>query len=166
MSTETSTIYALAGEAYGAFERIQRGEETIVTLKDEHREREDWIYDLVWSAHGAGAMLPDDWRYETIRAALGFIHDNESDDAHEFADENVDVYTGSRLQWLASRLDRSEYVDQAWEEGLLASDATEIERIGVGQYMELLEVFESVRQSLEDRLEALEDAEEDAENPA
>lgn len=160
--TKTQTISGLAGEAYGYFETRKRGDEPdaerFVSLKD---ERPDWLQELVFEAHGHGDYLPDDWRYQTIRDAIGHIHDSGAesaddleDSAHEFADQNVDVYTGSRYAWLASNLRRSGYVDEARDEGLIGPDADVAEQIGVGQYEESREVFASVLQSLAERLDS------------
>lgn len=145
--TTAHTIIDLAGIAYSAFHRVERGEKTITTLAD---DAPDWLHDLVHEAHGD--MLPDDWRYDVIREALGFIHENggDLDDlAAEFADD-VDVYSSALLEWLASNLTRAGYCDTAAEE-LGSPDSSDIMRlIGMGQYLERREVFDSVRQSLEE----------------
>jgi hypothetical protein len=154
-TTET-TIHSLAAEAASWFERRTRDDgETFVCLKD---DRPEWVLDLTMSAHGD--FLPEDWRYATIEAALDFIHDTEADEddsPHEFADGHVDVYTGSRLAWLSSHLTRPAYVDEAREEGLIGPDTDIVEAIGVGQYMESLEVYRLVWEALSERLEAVED---------
>ena len=149
IDTITSEIQRLAGEAYDAFERIQRGDETITTLRD---DRPQWVYEAVYAAHSN--FLPDDWRYEQIRAAFGAIHDaSEGADIQEvgdeFSDKAVDVYTHGRLKWLASNLNRASYCDEAQSEGL-TDDADMIERVGMGQYMEAREVWNSVLSSLEE----------------
>lgn len=155
MSTMEITIEQLAGEAYDAFTTTQRGDETITVLKD---DRPEWVYDLVYGAHGE--FGPDDWRYAAIRSALGEIHDTGGDLdelGSQWADNYVDVYTGARLQWLASNLNRAGYCDEAVDEGLIGQEATIVERVGVGQYMEAREIWASVQSSLEDELEARED---------
>ena len=147
----TTTLAELAGIAYDQFETRTRdgSDESFVTLKD---TAPDWLRELVHEAHGD--MLPDDWRYECIQDALGFIHDNDADEdsSHEFADQAVDVYTGSRLAWLASHLNRPNYCDEAADEGLVSPDTDIVTRIGVGQYMEAQEVYASVVSSLQDKL--------------
>jgi hypothetical protein len=109
-------------------------------------------------------MFPDDWRYDAIHSALSDIHDSGYDDEYdamdgsgEFADGNVDAYNGERAAWLASHLSRAGYVDQARDDGLVAEDADIYDRIGVGQYAESEEVYASVVQSLQARLDELED---------
>src|SRR4051812_18222176 len=113
--TATAAMQKLAGEASEWFQRVERGEETIVTLKD---GRPDWLQELVYTAHGD--FGPDDWRYQAIEAAIDAIHDasedaDRSEIGHDFADSHVDVYTGARLAWLASNLNRPGYVDEACE---------------------------------------------------
>jgi hypothetical protein len=148
----------LAGEAYDLFETRTRldSDETYDSLKDDAPQ---WLQDLVHDAHGS--MLPDDWRYATIRAALGFIHDGGLEDvdaAHdassEFADDNVDVYTGARLEWLGSHLDRPAYCDMATND-FGPTDSGIIDLIGLGQYLESQEVFGIVVRHLDERLEVL-----------
>jgi hypothetical protein len=162
MTTDTTTpkMIAAAGEAYKSFERTQRGDETITTLRD---DAPSWVTDMVYEAHGN--MLPDDWRYEWIREACAAITDAGEDSdltevGQEFAD-GVDVYTGERLRWLASNLSRADYCDEAQAEGLAGDDAGVIELIGLGQYMERLEVFASVSEAIADHAEETEDDEDE-----
>jgi hypothetical protein len=158
--TSTATLEALAAEAYACFESFKRDgdDATLWRLKD---ERPEWVFDLVYAAHGDGDYLPDDWRYDCLHSALSHLADEgDPDDAHEFADGQVDVYTGSRYAWLASDLRRAGYVDGARDE--LGGESLDIaEQIGLGQYAEASEVFASVVQSLRDRLDAIEDEDED-----
>jgi hypothetical protein len=162
MTASHITTSSIAGEAYDWFTRQERGDETITVLKDGAPE---WLTDLVYEAHGE--FLPDDWRYQTIRNALGHIHDNSldsedemQDSAHEFADGNVDTYNHARAQWLASNLNRAGYVDEAVEEfghheyGIYGD-------IGLGQYRESEEIYQGVCESLQARLEELEDEAQD-----
>lgn len=162
----TATVSDLAREAYAALETRQRDSgESFTTTKDDAPQ---WVRDLVYAAHGD--FLPEDWRYDCIHSALSHIADSGADDAddlddagHEFADGHVDVYTGARLQWLASNLNRPAYVDDAVDE-MGAADLDTTERIGLGQYAESLEVFESVRRSLADRQDDVQDEDDDADD--
>ena len=105
-------------------------------------------------------MLPDDYRYEWVRDALGAIHDagieslDDADDLeHEFAD-GVDAYTTDLYKWLSSNLTRAAYVDEARAEGLISEDTDLVRQIAIGQYMERCEVFASVVESLREYVEA------------
>lgn len=143
-------LATLAQEAYDSFTTILRDEDVITTLKD---EASDWVYDLMRNAHGD--MLPDDWRYETTRAAVGFIAhagvDDPADDAAEFADDTVDVYTADRLKWLVSHSGRVGYCDEASHElGVESGDIVRL--IGMGQYVEAREIFDYVYASLTEEL--------------
>ena len=155
MTADTLTISALAGSAYDEFTTITRDSgETIYAVKDSAPE---WIGDMCRAAHGD--MFPDDWRYDCIHSALSWISDTGADeyaelDGHEFADGHVDVYTSGRLAWLASHLDRPGYCDRAADE-LGGGDMDTVERIGLGQYAESLEVFGYVAAALEDQMDEL-----------
>lgn len=154
----TSTIDELATEAYGWFETRYRDDgDRFVALKD---GAPDWVECLVHDAHGS--FLPDDWRYESIRSAVGHIADsgteseNDLDDAGgEWADSNVDIYTAKRFQWLASNLERQYYCDEAIAEFGEFEDTCSL--VGMGQYMESREVWAAVVRALADELEAREE---------
>jgi hypothetical protein len=155
-SKRNLSLAELAGDAYSHFETRERPDgESYTTLRDSAPE---WLHELVRSAHDD--MLPDDWRYATIRSALGFISDTDIesvDDAHdaasEFADSNVDAYTGARLAWLSSHLSRAGYCDDAASEfGYSIESDGIVGLIGLGQYAEGSEVFASVVDSLSAQL--------------
>jgi hypothetical protein len=151
----------LAREASAAFERRTRTDgEEFVALKDTAPE---WLQPIVMDAHGE--FLPEDWRYACIEAAFDAIADcgedaEQGDVGHEFADGYVDVYTGERLRWLASNLNRQGYVDQAREE--FGPREGIAEDVGMGQFVEALEVFNLVWEGLAEVVEDLEDEEEEA----
>jgi hypothetical protein len=155
MTTTTTTFAAKAGEAYDWLETATRDDgESYVRTKDDAPE---WVTRLVHEAHGD--FLPDDWRYECVRAALGFIHDNDYGEAEaedyssDFADEQVDTYNAARLKWLESNLNRHGYVNEAVEELGYPSDEGILHAIGMGQYLEGREVFDSVVASLRELVE-------------
>lgn len=164
MQDTDTTVHTLAAEAASWFETATRTDDSrYVRIKDGAPE---WVTDLAHEAHGD--MFPDDWRYKATRAALDAIdeagEDADLDDlSFEYADGEVDVYTGARLDWLASHLSRPGYVDEAIEEmgGGRTSDGEfgrgggeplgVVDMIGQGQYREAHEVFSSVRSFLETR---------------
>jgi hypothetical protein len=159
----TTTTCTLASEAASWLETAKReGEDDYyVRIKDGAPE---WVREMAYAAHGG--MLPDDWRYACISAAVDAIdeagEDGDLDDrGAEFADGQVDVYTGERFAWLASNLTRQGYVDDAVSEGLASPELDIADRIGLGQYMEATEVFSAVRSFLEDRAEDADDEEDE-----
>lgn len=168
----TATIQELAREAGRWFETARRATGDTETGPREDgdpyvRTRDgapEWVGELVRDAHGrdrdgAPSMLPDDWRYACVRAALEALEDTNDpyDLAHEFADGYVDVYTGALLEWVGSHGSRVGYCDEAAEELGTDDDGRGIvQRLQLGQFAEALEVFESVRGSLEARVAALE----------
>ena len=156
--TTTTKTQEIAAEAAACFETAQRqpnGDE-YVRVRDGSPE---WITDLVRAAHGTyidgtPAFLPDDWRYRTIAAALDWIANSDSDDlddeAHAFADDTVDVYTGRLIDWLGSNLQRIGYCDEAADE-YGGEPASITDRIALGQYAEAREVFALVLEGVQAR---------------
>lgn len=151
-ASRTDSIRGLAGMMAGAFETARRetGEdesEPYVRLREGSPE---WMSDVVRAAHDDGEMLPDDWRYSTIRSAVECIaeSDDPEDAAHEWADAEVDVYTSARFAWLASNLRRAGYVDQAQDEGITEGSERIVSLIGLGQYNEAREIYSQVLEAL------------------
>jgi hypothetical protein len=154
------TIQGLAADVRKAFIKIHAdkdGDGGRWTLRD---GSPDWMRDLVMDAHrdgsmgfdgvpGMGMMFPDDWRYEFIVEALDAI-ENASDRDLDNGDVRLeaDIYTHDLLTWLASRIDRTSYCDDAMNEGLVSINADMVARISAGQYTEKNEVFALVYGSL------------------
>ncbi len=148
------TIHELAQEAYASFERAERADGTLYTRT--RGDAPDWVSDLVREAHVG--MLPDDWRYETIREACGAIEDADEDAElddlpHEFAN-GMDVYTHDLVAWLGSHGGRPGYCDEATEEFGSPVPDTIDRRIMLGQYAERLELFGLVLEFLRERAKA------------
>lgn len=144
----TESMQTLAGDAFDAFETATRpdGETTFVRLKD---NAPDWVQPIVYAAHGD--LLPDDWRYDCAWSAFGAIHDASEDAdisevSHEFADGHADIYTAARFDWLSSNLERQGYVDEAARQFGPADDVAAA--VGMGQYLEAQEVFNTVAEKL------------------
>lgn len=137
-----ATIKTLASALYDAFETATRDNgQTFHKLKADAPE---WMTDAVHAAHGD--MMPDDWRYQAIRAAALDMADLSDDDdpddlAHERCDGLTDIYTADLTAWLASATARREYCDDAVSEGLIVADDDIIKRLQVGQFCERLEIW-------------------------
>lgn len=146
-SETMNDVQAAAALALPHFTTRERGEDSIVTLRDDAPQ---WVRDLVHHAHDE--FLPDDWRYEAIYSAVEFLadEDNDPDDSHEWADGLVDVYNAARAAWLGSHLYRGGYCNEAVAEGLVEPEADIYDRIGVGQYVEAREVWGLVVGALRD----------------
>lgn len=135
------SIQARAGTAYGLLEDATRGDGTPYVRTVEGAP--GWVTELVREAHGD--MLPDDWRYATIREALGAIHDAPALVADELADEfadDADVYNADLLAWVGSHGLRGAYVDEAREE--IGEPRDFYHGLQMGQYLERREVFQAV----------------------
>jgi len=118
----------------------------IIVLKD---GAPPWCVDVLRHAHGT--MMPDDHRYQMIDLVLTSILENDDDDYDDLASQQeAPPYTTDRYAWLTSRLDRSEYVDEAinnfgWD---AFSDVGIVEAIGAGWEFEYREVFRLVVEAL------------------
>ena len=160
--TTQHTIQSVAKDTQQYFERITRGEDTITVLTD---ARPEWLFDAVYSAHGE--MLPDDWKFAVCESAVDALAESDDADlddlAHEFADGEIDVYNGARLQWLSSNLNRVYYVEDAAKEYGTENNAGEFDLfqlIGQGQYAEARECFDTIRNAIEAEAERLNSEEE------
>lgn len=151
----STTIETYASEAYAAFTVGTRPDgETYVRLVDDAPE---WVRALVYRAHGD--MLPDDWRYAAIQDALEALADGaDPDDAAEYADGQVDVYTSARVAWLASHPRRIDYTDEALNDygddyrgGILGA-------LALGQYHEAMQVWALVCDALHEHADEADDA--------
>ena len=150
MTTETLTpLQQKAADALACFTTDHREVDDcdFTTLKDDAPE---WVRALVRKAHGD--FLPDDWRYSIIRSAIGYIYEmDDPNDCDAWAEETaVDTYTSDRLAWLASNINRPAYCDQAREEygEPWRTDQGLIGLIGMGQYVEALEIYSLVLEAL------------------
>jgi hypothetical protein len=143
----TIDIHEYAREAAGYFTTSRRetnGHE-YVHLRDDTPE---WVRQVVYQAHGAGDILPDDWRYQTIRNALDWLTDEDSDpdeDAGEWSEGQVDTSTHMLARWLGSHSARAsycdEYLSQFDPDGVMSA-------IAGGQYLEAGEVWSLVVDAL------------------
>ena len=158
-TTETPTLESVAREAYDAMERATREDGSqYVRVKDDAPE---WVRTMVYDAHSD--ILPDDWRYQTIRDAIEAIMDGGTDDPsdearHAFADD-ADVYNSDLLEWVGSHASRPGYVDEAQSE--FGEPRDFMHGIQMGQYLERGEVYGLVLDSLSSRLGDLLDEEEE-----
>ena len=131
------------------------------------RKKEDapeWVYVMSLDAHKG--MLPDDWRYQFIVNALDSFSECAGEDwddvIAERADSDTSVYNIELLDWLGSHGDRAGYVDEASKERDFIAEPGIMHRIMLGQYAERTEVYQSVRRSIEDRAEGIENESEAA----
>ena len=117
------------------------------------------MQDLCFDAHGDGAMLPNDWRYEYIREACDRLAEASDEDEARDSMAEPDTYTSHLLAWLASGGGRLNYCDEA-----LATygkvESTEA-LIAIGQTLEREEVFGQVLAFLEAYADDLEDLEDE-----
>ena len=144
---DADDVRLLARAMSGRFTRKTREDGTsYTTLTD---AADEWMRDVVRDAHNG--MLPDDWRYDAVAAAVEFIADNEDweDRLDEFADGCVDVYNYALSAWLSSHAVRGAYVDEAREEWG-ADDADLWTQLQRGQFFEAREVIGLVVSALQE----------------
>lgn len=127
------------------------------TFKMLNENAPEWMQDLVQDAH-AGS-LPDDHSYEFIFEALNAIVDADDEDSARESIEG-DTYNRDLLTWLSSSLNRAAYVDQAVNDQYIdvSSGFNVFDTMRTGQWIEKLEVFDSVLESLQNRLDEVEAA--------
>lgn len=120
---------------------------TYTTLTD---AADEWMTDVVRDAHDG--MLPDDWRFDAIAAAVEFLADNEDagDRVDEWADGMIDTDMRALVDWLGSHVSRWAYCDEARAEWGGSAEYLS-EDVMRGQYLEALEVFGFVVRALEER---------------
>jgi hypothetical protein len=130
-----------AGEALGYFQKATR------TNGAEFWKARDgcpqWVTDLCLAAHGDGAMLLDDWRYDFIVQALIALD--------EGSELEADDYTNELCTWLASNVNRVGYVDDARDD--FGPGKSVIDDLQIGQLTEKQEVLDQVSWFLEKLIE-------------
>lgn len=148
-----ATLQELAQEMSRSFEDATRPDGSrFIRLRDGSPE---WMSSVVMESHGG--LLPDDWRYATCAAACEWIAERIADtgdedaaeDASEFADSTVPIYTADLTAWLGSHCSRPGYVDEAAEEFGPAEDV--LAAIGRGMYLEASEVYGATLAALQSR---------------
>jgi len=151
MTISNPTIQKLASHYSKMFTRDIRndGTEYVKTIDDSPEE----LTELIYNAHGD--MMPDDWKYKFIEESLNRIAETENEDDLDCPELESDIYTHDLLQWLASRNDRYDYVDQATAE--YGHSNSLINDIMLGQIKEKEEVYFSVLSSLRKIKENLEE---------
>lgn len=147
-------IQDLAKEVLNSMTRKTRDNgESFYCLKD---DAPDWMTELCRDAHGR--MLPDDHKFEFVNDALHAIADFEDEDEARESLE-PDYSNGSLTAWLASSNQRIGYVDDAVSNGLVNTDNFELSSaLQAGQLEEKREVFESVLESLNNRVDEVDAA--------
>jgi hypothetical protein len=112
----------------------------------------DWVEEMIHAAHTMGGghfMLPDDWRYEQIVAALeSFIHEDREE---VISCLEADHATSDLTAWLASDNRRLELCDEATDEYGLEVDAGMMQRLQFGQLYEKSMVYNEVADFLENQ---------------
>jgi hypothetical protein len=145
-------IAELAEYALTFYETTQRPgeEETIWVLKDRHPT---WIYEMNQKAHEG--MLPDDYKYEYITDTLNALEEGRDPEEGAFEIE-ADVYNHQLLKWLQSHGERAGFVDEAVKEMGHSEQMGLMGDIMMGQAAEKQQVWRSVVESLNERLEEIE----------
>jgi hypothetical protein len=152
----SSSLAKKANEAYAYFEKATRTSNGADFWRTKDGAPQ-WVQDLCFAAHGAGAMLPDDWRYVFIVEVLAALSEGREDDIE------ADDYTSELSAWLASNVNRTEYVDEAADE-CGRSHGGIVEAMQLGQLAEKREVLEQVTAFLENLNEEDEDQDGDQED--
>lgn len=126
-----------------SFETKQRGNKTIIVLKDNAPEELD---NSVMQAHGD--RFPSDWIFDTYHSILENLTgydinsiDDVEDYRHEIVDGLVDIYTHELTGWLHSDNRNVYYLEDAVKE-YGASDGFQI--LMSAQYIAINEIYNEV----------------------
>ena len=145
------TIQELAKQYSVQFTRAKRdnGDE-FVKVKDDAPDKEA-LRSLCMAGHDEGGLLPDDWRYEFIEAAIDALSEVEdADEAREHIE--ADIYTSDLTRWLHSAAYRVGYITDALEQGG-GGDRGGFLLLHGAQFCEKQEVFDQVRRHMEATVE-------------
>jgi|TARA_R100000482_G_scaffold113919_1_gene56657 hypothetical protein len=141
MTTTTNSInwFLTAGTLRAAFTQDKRDDGTTFwTYTDQARQSADDLATWIGELHDG--ELPNDWRYETIVDICDTLMDEgdlSNADPGELsvgiANNLTDIYNQSLCQWYADNASRVAYIDDAQSDGLIAAEATTIDRLMCGQ---------------------------------
>lgn len=121
------------------------------------------LSDAIYNAHDG--MGPDDYVYENFKNALEFIsqaaeyNDSETiddirDRVSEFTEAYTGIYNSELAAWLASNLNRAEYVNQAASDyGFNDHGFDLFDTIRLGQCFELESIFNHAASYVESKIE-------------
>ena len=139
--TTTNSInwFLTAGTLRAAFTRDKRTDgSTFWCLTEQARQSVDDLTEWLRDLHDG--ELPNDWRYETIVDICDTLMDEgdlSNADPGELsvgiANNLTDIYNHSLCQWYADNASRVAYIDDAQSGGLIAPEATTIDRLMCGQ---------------------------------
>lgn len=157
--TTLATLAALLAASFTTGTRD--GGETFIRQKE---ETPPWMFDIVRDAHDG--MMPNDQSYSLILAVVNDIHDllsydpeTDLDDIrHERIDSLIPIYNSERTAWLASHLDRAEYVNEAMREYGIGDEPDIFDLIALGIECELRNIWAAVERGLETQRDELADA--------
>ena len=141
MTTTTNAInwFITAGTLRAAFTQDKRDDgSTFWTYTEQARQSADDLATWIGELHDG--ELPNDWRYETIVDICDALMDEgdlSNADPGELsvgiANNLTDIYNHSLCQWYADNPSRVAYIDDAQSDGLIAPEATTIDRLMCGQ---------------------------------
>jgi len=128
-----------------------RPERRIWIMKDRHPI---WVKDMVYKAHED--IAADDYKYAYVVDTLDALDEGQDPEEGKYELE-ADVYNWDLIQWLGSNLERIGFVDEAVKELGHSSNLGIMGDLMVGQVQEKSQVWASVVESLQERLDEIED---------
>ena len=146
---EAATLESVATDAGKYFIRKTRdnGEDYYRTVDDTPK----WIMDMVWEAHGD--KFSNDYTYDWIDTAIINIIDGMTkDDIYENANMMINGFTSGLTAWLNSDIRRVRYLTKVLEESNVRDGFNALTQ---AQYREIEEVFTSVLNSIQARVDEL-----------
>jgi hypothetical protein len=112
----------------------------------------EYLTELVHNAHND--FMPDDYKYEFIYDALDIIRDYEDEDYYyEGLDNYTECHTAKLLTWLASNINRMNYLEDVINNMFPAGNVKIFDALMGAQYTEREEVLNSVLSSIDSLIE-------------
>ncbi len=126
--------------------KTRKNDTNFICLKDDCKDEQ--LTDLIHTAHND--FMPDDYKYRFVHEALEKIAEGNPLDEINI---EPDIYNRDLLAWVSSNLTRASYIDDAIEN---AGYKDFYSALMDGQYLEKVEVLQSVYSSLEKIIEGKE----------
>ena len=149
-------VETLAKEALQNYEQATREGDTRPYWKAKENAP-DWLREMSFVAHDD--MMPDDWKYEFIVAALDALESNDGDLDEAMDTIEPDLMTSELTHWLGSNTTRLGMVDEARAE--LGGGDSILDEIAMGQLQERKQVLQFVFDFLDSRADELNAIEEE-----
>lgn len=124
----------------------------------------EWMKDAVYSAHGSGQFLPNDWIYLVCRSAAQDMASEESESArdwrdsrsHDWADGEVDTGDASALAWGSDNYGLASQYEYEAEAELGKIGGSAARRLQVAQFFAASAIGNAIAEAIQAQVDAAE----------